>query len=308
MVWLLPGGHRQPGPLLTGLPCARCPRSSLLSPPGHWAVQRRPSGRAMAPGAALSAVSRCAQLCIPRAARGGWACQGGRAGGRSVGELPCREGSCPGCALHQQVFPKMRVGLCSSHSPGREEPRDGSCWHRPGWHLAGDRALPRLPVPVLSPAPRAFLRPRLPLSVAGRDALSWRGPGHPPVSRRKDRTPIALPTWPDYCPLRLSPGLPSAGRPRGASGPSKCWGTRGSWGSGQLRASPKPRRSYPFASADAIVCYLLRGQKGISSWHMAWTEATSRLVWEDFRETRKSQHAHRYEDSEKEPYQGFCPF
>ena len=57
----------------------------------------------------------------------------------------------------------------------------------------------------------------------------------------------------------------------------------------------------PCASAYAVICYPLSGQNCFSSWHMDWTEATFLLVWEDFREARKSQHAHRDEESEKEP-------
>ncbi len=138
-----------------------------------------------------------------------------------------------------------------------------------------------------------------------RAALCWRGPGHPAVARRMDGAPVSLPTGADQCPSCLSLGLPGAGRPHRASGPSKCRGARGPWGSGQLWASPKPRCGCPFASAAAVVCYPLSGQNCFSSWQMGWTEAASLLVWEDFRETRKSQRARRYEESEKEPCQGF---
>ena len=125
------------------------------------------------------------------------------------------------------------------------------------------------------------------------------------MARGKDVFPTTLPTGAEHCPLLLSLGLPSASRPHRGSGPSKCWGGRGSWGSGQLWASPKPRCGFPFGSADVVVCYSLSGQNCFPSWHMGWTEATSLLVWEDFRETRKSRHAHRYEESEKEPCPGF---
>ena len=107
----------------------------------------------------------------------------------------------------------------------------------------------------------------------------------------------------EHCPSLLSPGLPRAGRPCRASGPSNCRDARGS---GQLQASPKLRCGCPIASAYAVTCCPLSGPNCFSSWPMHWTEATSLLVWEDFRETRKSQHAHRYEDSEKEQCQGLA--
>lgn len=136
-----------------------------------------------------------------------------------------------------------------------------------------------VPVPVLGPAPRAFLWPGLPPGGERRGDLSWRGPGHPPVARRKDGAPVALLTGAEHCPSLLSPGLPRAGRPHRASGPSKCRGARGCWGSGQLRASPKPRCGCPFAAVRAVICYSFCGQNRFSSWHVAWTEATSLLLW-----------------------------
>ena len=123
------------------------------------------------------------------------------------------------------------------------------------------------------------------------------------MARRKDGAPVPLPRGADQCPSLLSPGLPSAGRPRRASGPSKCRGARGSWGSGQLWASARLRRGCPFASADAVMCSPLDGESCFSSRHVGWTAATSLLVWEALRETRKSQHAHRSGDSGKEPCQ-----
>ena len=147
------------------------------------------------------------------------------------GNVRGQEGICSGFTVDWQVFPKMRVGLCSSHSPGQEELHDGSRWPRPGLHPAGDRALAPVTPPMLSPAPRAFVRPHLPLGLRRRDALSWRGPGHPPAARRKDRalslSPQGLTTVLPFCAW----GSPVLARPCGASGPSKCWGTEGSRGS-----------------------------------------------------------------------------
>ena len=54
-----------------------------------------------------------------------------------------------------------------AYSPGQEELCDGSRSHRPGWHLAEGRALPPVTPLVLSPAPRPFLRPHLPLGGQG---------------------------------------------------------------------------------------------------------------------------------------------
>lgn len=103
------------------------------------------------------------------------------------------------------------------------------------------------------------------------------GPRASSCGQKKGQSPVTLPVGTDNCPLCLSPGLLSTAWSHRASGTYKCPGIRGS---GQLWASPKPRRGCPFASADAVICYPLHGQHCFFSWHMDCTDAMYLVIWE----------------------------
>ena len=119
----------------------------------------------------------CAQLCRPSVCswglgllrEGGKGGKEGRRGDRRGGDRrgQDRRGAALDLLSIGKSFPKCGFVSAASHSPGQEELCDGSRSHRPGWQLAEGRALPPVTPLVLSPAPRAFLRPHLPLGGQG---------------------------------------------------------------------------------------------------------------------------------------------
>ena len=88
------GGQGQPGPVLTELACARCPPSAARSSASRdtGPAERRPSRRAVSPGAVLSAAQGvCTALPSLGPLTGSGPAQGGRGGGKGGGrggELP----------------------------------------------------------------------------------------------------------------------------------------------------------------------------------------------------------------------------
>ena len=184
-------------------------------PPGHHSrssasrdtgpAERQPSSGAIAPGAVLSAAQGvctavpCLGLLLGsgpaqggRERKGGGEGRGGQGRGqdRTGQEGSCQEGSFPGFALDWQVFLKVQICLCCSHSPGQEELRDRSRSHQPCQQVSGDRALPLVTLPMLSPAAcEAFLRPRL--SPGGQEercpVLAW--PRASSCGQREGRIP-----------------------------------------------------------------------------------------------------------------------
>ena len=222
MAQLLPGGHRQPGPLLTEPPCTRCPpqrsRSSARQDTGP--AERRPSRRAMAPGVVLSAAQgvcaalpSCSTLSRSGPAQGGRERKGGRAGqgrggDRTGGEVPGGElpWVCSGLVSLSEnaglsVLPATALGRRSCVAGAALIGQAGT-WQETGLcpgHTA--RA---------EPSTRAFLRPRLPpggeeetpCPGVARGILPWPEGQTEPLSL----SPWGLSTVLRFCPWG-SPGL-----------------------------------------------------------------------------------------------------